>query len=60
MRNERYVASEYGVVNLEGKSLRGRGQALIGIAHPDLRGELRRYARKVKYFVLSGHDPFED
>ncbi|MEW6554682.1 MAG: acetyl-CoA hydrolase/transferase C-terminal domain-containing protein [Actinomycetota bacterium] len=52
-----YVATEYGVVNLRGKSLRQRAQALISIAHPDFRRELADYAREVKYFILPEHDP---
>ncbi len=52
-----YVATEYGVVNLRGKSLRQRAQALISIAHPDFRRELSDYAKEVKYFVLPEHDP---
>ena len=35
-----YVATEYGVVNLFGKSLQERALALISIAHPDFRDEL--------------------
>jgi acyl-CoA hydrolase len=35
-----YVATEYGVVNLEGQPLRRRAELLIGIAHPDFRAEL--------------------
>jgi acyl-CoA hydrolase len=35
-----YVATEYGVVNLYGKSIRARAQALISIAHPDDRASL--------------------
>ena len=35
-----YVATEYGVVNLFGKSLQERAMAMISIAHPDFRGEL--------------------
>ncbi len=52
-----YVATEYGVVNLRGKSLRQRAQALISIAHPDFRRELSNYAKEVKYFILPEHDP---
>ena len=37
-----WVVTEYGAVNLHGKTLRERGDALISIAHPDFRGELRR------------------
>jgi acyl-CoA hydrolase/RimJ/RimL family protein N-acetyltransferase len=35
-----YVASEYGVVNLFGKSLQERVIAMISLAHPDFREEL--------------------
>jgi acyl-CoA hydrolase len=37
-----YVATEYGIVNLFGKSLGERAKALIGIAHPDHRERLER------------------
>lgn len=37
-----YVVTEYGVVNLRGKSLRQRAKELIGIAHPDFREDLER------------------
>ena len=36
-----YVATEYGVVNLRYKSNTERAVALIGIAHPDFRDQLR-------------------
>ncbi|MEE3998708.1 acetyl-CoA hydrolase/transferase C-terminal domain-containing protein [Tenacibaculum sp. FZY0031] len=39
-----YVATEYGVVNLFGKSLKERAKALISIAHPNFRAELEREA----------------
>jgi acyl-CoA hydrolase len=39
-----YVVTEYGMVNLKGKSIAERAQALIGIAHPDFREELERQA----------------
>ncbi|MDO4270775.1 MAG: acetyl-CoA hydrolase/transferase C-terminal domain-containing protein [Eubacteriales bacterium] len=35
-----YIVTEYGAVNLRGKSLRERARLLIGIAHPDFREEL--------------------
>src|SRR5262249_22692228 len=35
-----YVVTEYGLVNLKGKSVAERALALIGIAHPDFREEL--------------------
>jgi acyl-CoA hydrolase len=37
-----WVVTEYGAVNLFGLSLRQRADRLIGIAHPDVRTELRR------------------
>lgn len=41
-----YVATEYGIANLTGLSLRERAEAMISIAHPDFRDELSRYARE--------------
>lgn len=37
-----YVVTEYGIAELWGKTLEERAQALIAIAHPDFRTELRR------------------
>ena len=34
------VATEYGIANLSGKTLRERAEAMIAIAHPDFRDEL--------------------
>ncbi|WP_291995196.1 acetyl-CoA hydrolase/transferase C-terminal domain-containing protein [Candidatus Accumulibacter sp. ACC003] len=42
-----YVVTEYGLAQLRGKSAKQRAQALIGIAHPDFRGELTEAARKL-------------
>ena len=39
-----YVVTEYGMVNLKGKSVPERALALISIAHPDFRDELERQA----------------
>lgn len=39
-----YVVTEYGIVNLKGKSVPERAQALISIAHPDFREDLERQA----------------
>ena len=41
-----YVATEYGMVNLKGKSVTERALALIAIAHPDFREGLERVARE--------------
>ncbi len=39
-----YVATEYGITNLKGKSVPERAQALIALAHPDFREDLTREA----------------
>ena len=41
-----YVVTEYGIVNLKGKSVADRAKALISIAHPDYRERLEREARE--------------
>jgi acyl-CoA hydrolase len=41
-----YVATEYGMVNLKGKSVAERALALISIAHPEARESLEREARE--------------
>lgn len=43
-----YVVTEHGVAQLRGKSAKQRAEALIGIAHPNFRGELREAAKKMK------------
>lgn len=48
-----YVATEYGVVDLHGLDLRHRADALISIAHPDFRAELRREVNALRHFALS-------
>jgi acyl-CoA hydrolase len=45
-----WVVTEYGTVNLHGKTLRDRGEALISIAHPQFRAELRRDLNKIRHF----------
>ncbi len=39
-----YVVTEYGIVNLKGKSVAERAKALISIAHPNFREDLERQA----------------
>jgi acyl-CoA hydrolase len=41
-----YVVTEYGIVNLKGKSIPERARAMISVAHPDFRDELEREARR--------------
>jgi len=45
-----YVVTEYGVAQLRGKSARQRAEALIAIAHPDFRAELRAEASRMCVF----------
>jgi 4-hydroxybutyrate CoA-transferase len=46
-----WVVTEYGAVNLHGKTLRERAELLIDIAHPDARSELRRWTHNVRHFT---------
>ena len=41
-----YVVTEFGIVNLKGKSIAERALALIGLAHPDFREGLGRQAHE--------------
>lgn len=41
------VVTEYGIARLHGKSLKERAQALIAVAHPDFREELRLEAERL-------------
>jgi len=41
-----YVVTEYGAVNLFGKSIQERAKALINIAHPKFRDELTKFAKE--------------
>ena len=47
-----WVVTEYGAVNLFGLSLRQRAAALISIAHPDFRSELRRAFAETRHVLL--------
>jgi acyl-CoA hydrolase len=40
-----FVVTEYGLVNLKGKSIPERAKAMISLAHPDFREDLEREAR---------------
>jgi acyl-CoA hydrolase len=47
-----WVVTEYGAVDLFGLTLRQRAEALIGIAHPDVRGELMRSLAEARRVFL--------
>jgi acetyl-CoA hydrolase len=44
-----YIATEYGIAYLYGKTIKERARALIEIAHPDFREELERQAFELNY-----------
>ncbi|HLB65803.1 MAG TPA: acetyl-CoA hydrolase/transferase C-terminal domain-containing protein, partial [Anaerolineales bacterium] len=44
-----YIATEYGVAYLFGKTIRERARALIDIAHPDFRSDLELQALELNY-----------
>jgi acyl-CoA hydrolase len=41
-----YVVTEFGMVNLKGKSVPERARAMISLAHPEFRDQLERDARE--------------
>ena len=45
----RYIVTEYGVADLYGKSIRRRAEALINIAHPDFREDMKKEAVELRY-----------
>ncbi len=47
-----WVVTEHGAANLHGRTLRQRGEALISIAHPDFRAELRRSLTATRHFTF--------
>jgi len=52
-RNDvQYIVTEQGVADLRGKSIRKRAEALISIAHPDFRGELKEGLKAKRHIVL--------
>jgi acyl-CoA hydrolase/enoyl-CoA hydratase/carnithine racemase len=58
-----YLVTEYGMVNLKGKSVAERARAIIGLAHPDFRAGLEEQARQhrltprgVSFDVRAGSD----
>jgi itaconate CoA-transferase len=42
-----HIVTEYGCVNLRGKSTKERAELLISVAHPNFRARLRRHAKSI-------------
>lgn len=47
-----YVVTEYGIAGLMGKDCRQRADALIAIAHPDFRAELKEQTKELFYPMI--------
>jgi GNAT superfamily N-acetyltransferase len=45
----RFVVTEFGIADLQGRSIRERANALISIAHPDFRAELLSATKERRY-----------
>ncbi len=45
------IVTEFGVAELRGRSIRERADALIAIAHPDFRAQLRQDAKRLGYLA---------
>jgi acyl-CoA hydrolase len=50
-----YVVTEYGMVNLKGKSIPERVRAMISLAHPDYRDDLERQALENRLLPRAVH-----
>jgi acyl-CoA hydrolase len=46
-----HIVTEYGMINLKGKSVWQRAKALISIAHPAFRDELEKTARELNFIT---------
>lgn len=53
----RYVVTEHGIADLQGRSVRERAMALIAISHPDFHGELMAAAKQRRYVFADQISP---
>lgn len=47
-----WIVTEYGAVNLHGKTLRERADLLISISHPDFRAELKKKISGIRHYTF--------
>jgi len=47
-----WIVTEYGAVNLHGKTLKERAKALISISHPDFKKDLESKVCEIRHFVF--------
>ena len=52
-----WVVTEFGAVNLHGKTLRQRAELLISIAHPEFRAELTKDFARLRHVTLDEEPP---
>lgn len=52
-----FVVTEYGIADLQGKSIRERAMSLISIAHPDFRSDLLATAKERHYVFADQIEP---
>lgn len=53
-----YLVTEYGAENLKGRSMWGRAESLISIAHPDFREDLIKSANEMGLWSRTNRIPF--
>lgn len=53
----RFVVTEHGIADLQGKTIRERAMALLSIAHPDFRGDLLAAAKQRRYVFSDQIEP---
>lgn len=53
-----YLVTEYGKANMKAKSVWGRAESLINLAHPDFRDELLNSAKEMKIWSRTNRIPF--
>jgi acyl-CoA hydrolase len=53
-----YLVTEYGAVNMRGRSVWGMAEGMISIAHPDFRDDLIKIAKEMKLWSPTNRIPY--